>query len=210
MPGRLTAAEYAKTHGAAAAAQLHKERQARTARINKVAQRQVAAKQSFAQSLPGRLMSVGTARGHLSYPKSRNDFKSLFLRTKFNVVPSEGSKKGQPLLGAMHAWSGNLYGDYKAKKERGFKGWSRNQQVDLASLQHNNQFLTKWVNGWEANRRYNKMSKAAGLPKLIKNEKLISGKDLEFDKNNSLYKLAAKKLGKPYEYHALKPEKRHY
>lgn len=33
--GRLTSAEYAKTHGAAAAAQLHKEREARTAKINR-------------------------------------------------------------------------------------------------------------------------------------------------------------------------------
>jgi hypothetical protein len=41
MPGRLTSAEYAKSHGAAAGKQLHKERQARTDAINKLAQRVV-------------------------------------------------------------------------------------------------------------------------------------------------------------------------
>lgn len=39
--GRLTSAEYAKSHGAAAGKQLHKERQTRTDAINKLAQRVV-------------------------------------------------------------------------------------------------------------------------------------------------------------------------
>ena len=201
---RLTSAEYAKTHGAKAAKELHAEREARTAKINRRIAENTVRKDSFARSLPGRLVGMATENGRLSNPKGRGDWKSLFMHTKFATNASEGDNKGQPLTGAK---STSFASDYIDKKRRGFQGWSKNQRVDLASLQHNADWINKWVDGWTANHKYNQMAKAEGLPPLIKDEHRVAGKDVAFDKNNALYKLAAQRLGKPYEYHPLKPNK---
>lgn len=178
---RLTSAEYAKTHGAKAAKELHAEREARTSKINRrIAEKRMAEKRSFPKSLPGMLMGIGTQGGRLSHPKSRGDWLKVF---KMAIPPNESSKPETPFKGMSDS--------YNPDKGSDFKGWSKYRRVNI-----NDGYVNplpdsgKTVNGWQANKDYNRVTSGKKI-----NEHYTSPDDGAYDIVRHAIKLASKKLG---------------
>ncbi|CAB4171636.1 hypothetical protein UFOVP1346_24 [uncultured Caudovirales phage] len=186
--GRLTSAEYGKLHGAAAGKQLHRERTAQKSAqvahnaVQRIAYNRVKAAQakSFPDSLPGRLMGMATQHGHLSNPKSRNDWKRV---DALNLPANEGNSKTQPF------WGGSE-GPTNSDKGSGFKGWSQYRNVKLNdSLQFPGGGPV--VKGWEANTFYNKVTTGKKV-----NPHYTSSQDQAYNLADHVRRLAARRLAK--------------